>query len=121
MLRHPFERKRAMADDGMHALVNQLDGWEGFEVAAVRREETPSPDVLGDPAPRLIIELRAKPDTPRRCSRCGEIVIAVHEVTPRRVRDLPLAECDTWLIVPQARLQCPRCGPTVEAIPWMDR
>lgn len=39
----------------------------------------------------------------------------------RRVRDLPILEAETWLVLPRARLQCPRCGPTVEAVPWLDR
>jgi len=37
------------------------------------------------------------------------------------VRDLPMGEFDTWLVIPRARLQCPRCGPTVEDVPWLDR
>jgi transposase len=37
------------------------------------------------------------------------------------VRDLPIMNWDTWLLVPQVRVQCPRCGPRVEAIPWVDR
>jgi transposase len=28
---------------------------------------------------------------------------------------------DVWLVFPQKRLRCPRCGPTVEEIPWLDR
>ena len=110
-----------MADKGMRKLLEQLGGWEGFEVVNVSTEDEPQPDVLGAPAPRLVIELRAKRRAPHRCSRCGEVVVAVHDVTPRRVRDLPIAEWDTWLLVPRVRLQCPRCGPTIEAIPWLDR
>jgi len=101
--------------------LDAIGAWEGFEVARVTMEDALEPDALGVPARRLVIELRAKPDVPKRCSRCGEIVVEVHEVTPRRVRDLPLLERDTWLVVPRARLQCPRCGPTVEAVPWLDR
>jgi transposase len=48
-------------------------------------------------------------------------VVEIHDTTTRRIRDLPLGEWDTWLVVPRARLQCPRCGPTVEAVPWLDR
>ncbi|MGH9422600.1 MAG: ISL3 family transposase, partial [Thermoanaerobaculia bacterium] len=73
------------------------------------------------PAPRIFIELRPIADAVKRCSRCGTPVDAVHDVTERRVRDLPLMAYDVWLIVPQARLRCPRCGPTVEEIPWLDR
>lgn len=93
-----------------------LGGWEGFEIAAVRRE----PASESEP-PRLILELRPLPDVPKRCSRCGEPVIEIHDVTERRVRDLPVFELETWLVFPRARLACPRCGPTVEAVPWLDR
>lgn len=105
----------------LRPFLDSVGGWDGFEVVNVTTEATLEPDALGLPAPRLIIELRAKPDVPRRCSRCGAAVVEVHDVTPRRVRDLPLWEHDTWLIVPRARLGCPRCGPTVEAVPWLDR
>jgi transposase len=110
-----------MAESAMRAFVEQVGGWAGYEVVNVTIEDAREPDALGDPAPRLMIELRATRETPQRCSRCGEVVVEIHDVTPRRVRDLPIMQWDTWLIVPRARLQCPRCGPTVEAIPWLDR
>lgn len=110
-----------MADESMFKLLNTIGGWDGFEIAEIRREWALEPDVLGDPSERLIIELRAKPGAPKRCSRCGSIVAEIHDVSERRVRDLPIWELDTWLIVPRARLQCPRCGPTVEAVPWLDK
>ena len=107
--------------DGMRKLLEQLGGWDGFDVVGVTTEAEPQPDAVGQPAPRLVIELRPKAHAPRRCGRCGAVVLAVHDVSPRRVRDLPMGAYDTWLVVPRARLQCPRCGPTVEAIPWLDR
>jgi len=110
-----------MADPEVSGFLDAIGAWDGFEVAQVTMEDALEPDALGMPARRLVIELRAKPEVPKRCSRCGEIVSEVHDVTPRRIRDLPLLERDTWLIVPRARLQCPRCGPTVEAVPWLDR
>src|SRR6185437_10486197 len=84
-------------------------------------DATVSADLLGAPSSRLVIELRPKAGVPKRCSRCGDIVVEVHDVTPRRVRDVPVFDHETWLLVPRARLQCPRCGPTVEAVPWLDR
>lgn len=103
------------------AILERVGGWDGFEIAAVHTEESLEPDVLGLPAPRLIIELHPKGDAVKRCSRCGEAVVEIHDSTPRRVRDLPFGEFDVWLIVPRARVQCPRCGSTVEAVPWLDR
>jgi transposase len=105
----------------LRELLEAIGGWEGFEVATVTREVELQPDVHGLPAPRLIIELRATAKTPKRCSRCGEFVEEIHDTTVRRIRDLPFGEWDTWLLLPSARLRCPRCGPTVEALPWLDR
>lgn len=110
-----------MQDHRLRELLDTIGGWEGFEVASITTEESLEPDVLGEPAPRLIIQLQPKPGAPKRCSRCGEIVVEIHDVSERRVRDLPIGEWDVWLVVPRARLQCPRCGPTVEAVPWLDR
>lgn len=98
-------------------ITKLLGGWPGFQLVDVRREE-----VTGERAvPRVVLRLEALPGQARQCSRCGEIVAEVHDVTPREVRDLPILDAETWLIVPRVRLRCPRCGPTVEAIPWLDR
>ena len=94
-----------------------LGGWPGFRLVGVRREEV-EPE---RPAPRILLTLEAVPGEPRHCSRCDAAVAEIHDVTPREVRDLPILEADTWLILPRARLKCPHCGPTVEAIPWLDR
>jgi transposase len=84
-------------------------------------EDTLEPDVFGLPARRLVIKLRPKARAVKRCSNCGTPVVEIHDTTERRVRDLPIGEWDTWLVVPRARLLCPRCGPTVEHVPWLDR
>jgi ribosomal protein L34E len=110
-----------MADTKPHALTELLPDLEGFEVATVTTEETLAPDALGLPAPRMIIALRAKAEASHRCAQCGDVVDAVREVMSHRIRDLPFAQYDTWLIVPESGLQCARCGPTAEEIPWLDR
>jgi transposase len=94
-----------------------LGGWEGFELVDVQR----APASAAQPVPQIVLTLRAVRGYPKRCSRCGEAVAGIHDVADRRVRDLPILDADTWLVVPRARLQCPRCGPTVEAVPWLDR
>lgn len=98
-------------------LSTLLGGWEGFTIVAVRRE----PVSATQPVPRVVIELAAVPTRPKRCGRCDAEVATVHEVTLRRVRDLPLMDAETWIEFPRARVECPRCGPTVEAVPWLDR
>lgn len=110
-----------MASDDLRQLLQVVGGWEGFEIVQWTTDDTVAPDALGLPAPRITIELKPRDDAVKRCSRCGTPVAAVHDVTERRVRDLPLMAYDVWLLFPQARLRCPRCGPTVEDIPWLDR
>jgi ribosomal protein S27AE len=101
----------------LDAVLKLLGGWEGFElVDAEERAVGPT-----QPVPEIVLRLRATPDHPKRCSRCGEVVVEIHDVTERRIRDLSVFDWDTWVVVPRARLQCPRCGPTVEAVPWLDR
>lgn len=103
-----------MAYEAFAALLGEF---EGFEIVAVRREPATSASAL----PRVTIELKPVPARAKRCSRCDAEVVTVHEVTQRRVRDLPLLEAETWIEFPRARVECPRCGPTVEAVPWLDR
>lgn len=98
-------------------ITSLLGGRPGFVLVGVTREPASAPD---KPA-RIILELAPAPEAVRHCSRCGQAVAEVHEVTSRLMRDLPILDADTWLKVPPARLACPRCGPTVEAIPWLDR
>lgn len=94
-----------------------LGGWPGFVLVGVER----APAVTPHRPARIVLALAAAPDAARTCSGCGESVAEVHELTRRWVRDLPILDADTWLLVPRARLRCPRCGPTVEAVPWLDR
>lgn len=110
-----------MASDDFRALLTWAGGWAGFEIAQWTTEDELGPDPFGLPAQRLIIELKPAVDAVKRCSRCGAAVTVVHDVTVRRVRDLPLMGRDVWLLVPQARLECPQCGRVPEQIGWLDR
>lgn len=93
-----------------------LGGWDGFELVAMER--TPA---VGDRPPQVALTLRPVVGRVKRCSRCGVAVDAVHDTSVRRVRDLPILDAETWLLVPRARVQCPTCGPIVEAVDWLDR
>jgi hypothetical protein len=79
-----------MASDDFLAFVASVGGWDGFEIARWTTEEAFEPDAFGLPAKRLVIELQPAADAVKRCSKCGNPVAAIHDVTGRRVRDLPL-------------------------------
>ena len=69
----------------------------------------------------LLLDLAPDPRIERRCSGCGDAVAAVHDRTLRRIRDLPVFEDPVELRVPRLRLACPRCGPRLERLDWLDR
>lgn len=94
-----------------------LGGWPGFEIRRVIRES----ESARSGTPQITIELAARPEVGRACRRCGQVTTQVHDVTVRRVRELPILDAETWLLVPLARVSCPKCGPSVEALPWLDR
>jgi transposase len=94
-----------------------LGGWPGFQLVDVSRE----PSSASHPVPKIVLKLEAVAGHPKRCSRCGSVVNEVHDVSPREVRDLPILDAETWLVVPRARVECPTCGPTVEEVEWLDR
>ncbi len=93
--------------------MSRLGGWEGYCVGAVARVDTESG------RPTAMIELLGKGDRARRCSGCGRFVRGVHDWVEREVQDLPVFDMETVLRVWRCRVECPRCGPKLEALPWL--
>lgn len=100
-----------------HELTTLLGGWEGCRIGTVQRFEA------GDKGPtaQVWIELLADPTCTMVCSGCGQAVTQVHETTKRWIRDLPILDAQTRLRVHRRRVLCPRCGPKLEALPWLGR
>jgi len=94
-------------------LIEVLGGWEGYSLGTIGRMPTDSDrdDVL--------IELHPSRAHPRRCSGCGQTTTAIHDTAERWVRDLPLFDADTWLLVHRVRVACPACGPKLEHLSWL--
>lgn len=98
-------------------LTALLGDWEGYRIGTVGRFE---PGQKG-PTAQVWIELLPDPDHRMICSGCGQAVRQVHETTERWVRDLPILDAQTHLLVPRRRVLCPRCGPKLEALDWLGR
>jgi transposase len=90
-----------------------LGEWEGYDVESVRR----LPRRKG--CARIRIELTPREDRLGRCSGCGRRVASIHDTTQRVVRDLPILDAETHVVVPRRRLLCPRCGPKLERLSWL--
>lgn len=93
--------------------MSWLGGWEGYRVERVERREGATREIW--------IHLDRRPGGGMICDGCGSRGDSVHDVEMRMVRDLPILEARTWLSVPRRRVACPRCGPKLERLTWLDR
>ncbi len=92
-----------------------LGEWEGYRIGFVRRHE---PDEEGA-APYVWIELIRKSDVPMICSGCGQVCERYHDWEERWIRDLPILDAETHLLIQRFRVACPACGPKVEHLTWL--
>jgi transposase len=67
-----------------------------------------------------VVRLAVQAGRRRCCSGCRGWCGEVHDTELRRVRDLPIFEHRVELVVPRVRVACPRCGPKVEWLPWLE-
>ena len=98
----------------LHHPMSRLGGWEGYEVAEEWIE-------CRGMQSWCVIRLAPIASRARCCSTCGQATLAIHDLEERRVRDLPIFEHRVELVVPRARVTCPRCGPKLESLSWLDR
>ena len=96
--------------------MSSLGGWKGYVVGTLQRFEA------GDkgPAPQVWIVLHRDRVTPMVCGGCGHATLARHDVEDRWVRDLPIFEARTHLLVQRCRVACPTCGPKLEKLDWLE-
>ena len=93
--------------------MTPLGGWSGYLVSSWRHEHR------GDRR-WLVLVLSPDPECARHCSGCGEAVTAIHGRTMRRIRDLSVFEDPVELRVMRLRLACPRCGPRLQQLDWLE-
>ena len=93
----------------------RVGAWEGYVVSSLRRFEAGEQG----PRPEVWIELRPRGNRLHTCGECGRKVRQVHDWHERWVRDLPMLDVDTRLLVNRCRVACRTCGPRVEALDWL--
>lgn len=94
-------------------IIARLGGWSGYEVVGTLEEQR------GE-AKWCVVQLAVKAGGGRRCSHCGRRTGSIHDCEERRVRDLPIFEVPVELVVPRLRVLCPRCGPRLEQLEWLE-
>ena len=97
-------------------VIEVLGEWEGYQVGFVKRRPPGSNGSLAVVEVELI-----RRDTPMVCSSCGGTCDRYHDWDERWIRDLPLLDAQTHLLVQRFRVACPTCGPKLEHLPWLDK
>lgn len=95
-------------------VISYDGGWEGYRVVKTTTLNIGSHKYLQ-------IELIPASPELMLCPECGEQCTGVHETTKRIVRDLPILDARTTLIVHCRRLLCRRCGTISEKVLWLER
>ena len=98
-------------------LTALLGGWEGYRIERVQRFEAGQKG----PAAKVWIELTPDYSRPMICSACGQSTQQLHDIEERWIRDLPILDAQTHLLVHRRRVLCPCCGPKLEALSWLER
>jgi transposase len=93
-----------------------LGQWEGYEIGFVKRHPPGS-----DGSQAVVVVELIRMDTPMVCSSCGGTCDRYHDWDERWIRDLPLLDARTDLLVQRFRVACPTCGPKLEHLPWLDK
>jgi len=97
----------------LKTILNHVEKQPGFVYAGVRWA---SVDCRA-----LVIEVRARRRSRPRCSGCGRRCAGYDHQCERRWRFVPLWGIAVYLLYTPRRVNCPRCGVVVEAVPWADR
>ena len=71
---------------------------------------------------RLALEVEVKPRRNGRaiCSRCDQKRPGYDRLPVRRFEFVPLWQMAVFLVYAMRRVDCPKCGVVVEAVPWSD-
>lgn len=94
-------------------IIARLGGWAGYDIVSASEE-------FRGQKRWCVVVLAARPSGRRRCGHCGHEAQSIHDCEERRVRDLPIFEVPVELVVPRLRVVCPRCGPRLERLDWLE-
>jgi transposase len=100
---------------GMHVktILNRIQKHRGFVYGDVRFDEPP--DGLA-----LTVDIYPHARNRPQCAGCGIRGPQYDRLAPRRVEFVPLWGLRVFFWYMMRRVDCPRCGVTVERVPWAD-
>jgi transposase len=97
----------------IQTILNRVEKFKSFVYGAARLEE-------GADGPALVVRVRPRKNGRPHCSGCGRPGRAYDRLEERRFEFVPLWGILVFLAYRMRRVNCKRCGITVEMVPWCD-
>jgi len=94
-------------------ILNRIQKHRGFVYGAVQLEEQ-----IGGLA--VTVDIAPHRRNRPRCAGCEQPGAVYDHLAPRRFEFVPLWGLRVFLLYAMRRVDCPRCGVTVEQVPWAD-
>jgi transposase len=97
----------------IQTILNRVEKFKSFVYGAARLEE-------GADGPALVVRVRPRKNGRPHCSGCGRPGPAYDRLEERRFEFVPVWGILVFLAYRMRRVNCKRCGITVEMVPWCD-
>jgi transposase len=97
----------------IQTILNRVEKFKSFVYRSVRLEEQ-------DDGPALVVSVEHRKNNRPVCSGCGKVGPAYDHLEERRFEFVPIWGVLVYLAYRMRRVDCKRCGVTVELVPWCD-
>ena len=97
----------------LQTILNRVEKFKSFIYGEARLEER-------DDGPALIVQVEPRKNGQPSCSGCGRRGPAYDRLDERHFEFVPLWGIAVYLAYRMRRVDCRRCGVTVEMVPWCD-
>lgn len=97
----------------LKTILNRVEPFKSFVYGKARWVE-------GEGRLALEVELHARKNSRPICSGCGRVGPGYDRLAERRFEFVPLWQIAVFFVYAMRRVNCPRCGVTVEQVPWAE-
>jgi transposase len=97
----------------LKTILNRVAPHKSFVYGKIRWDEAAA-------GPTLEVSIQPRAGSRPICSGCGERCPGYDRLPQRRFEFVPLWQIAVVLVYAMRRVACPRCGVTVEQVPWCD-
>jgi transposase len=97
----------------IQTILNRVEKFKSFSYGQACLEER-------DDGPALVVQVRPRKNSRPYCSGCGRRGPSYDRLETRRFEFVPIWGIVVFLAYRMRRVDCKRCGVTVEMVPWCD-